>query len=101
MKRASVTQAKNGLSALLREVERGERVLITSRGRPIAILAPFDLGHLNDDAQLAELVARGVITPPRNPKGIDLEKFRALERPKLPPGVTVQDLIDWEREDRF
>lgn len=101
MKRASVTQAKKGLSALLREVERGERVLITSRGRPIAILAPFDLGHLSDDERLADLIAKGVIIPPRNPKGIDLEKFWSWERPKLPPGVTLQDLIDWDREDRF
>ena len=101
MKRVSVTQAKNGLSALLREVGRGETVLITSRGRPVATLAPIDLGALSDDELLADMVARGVVRPPRNPKGIDLEKFYAAERPKMPPGMTAQDLIDWDREVRF
>jgi antitoxin (DNA-binding transcriptional repressor) of toxin-antitoxin stability system len=34
MKRASITQAKNGLSAL---IEGGEAVLIVDRGRPVAL----------------------------------------------------------------
>lgn len=98
MKKASVTQAKNGLSALLQEVERGETVLITSRGRPIATLAPYDLEGLGDDELLADMIARGVVRPPR--KKLDLEWFLTRERPKLPPGMTARDLIDWVREKR-
>ncbi len=101
MKKASVSEAKNGLSALLQEVERGETVLITSRGRPIATLAPYDLKGLSDDELLADMVARGVVRPPRSGKGIDLDKFRSWERPKLPPGMTAQDLIDWVRKERY
>jgi prevent-host-death family protein len=99
MKKASVSEAKNGLSALLQEVERGETVLITSRGRPIATLAPYDLGEVSDDELLAEMVARGVVRPPRKGAGLNLEWFHAQERPTLPPGMTAQDLIDWVREE--
>ena len=99
MKKASVTQAKNGLSALLQEVERGETVLITSRGRPIATLAPYDLEGLGGDEMLADMVARGVARPPR--KKLDVERFLARERPKMPPGMTANDLIDWVRRERY
>ena len=99
MKKASITQAKNGLSALLQEVERGETVLITSRGRPIATLAPNDLKGLGDDEILADMTARGVVRPPR--KKLDVERFLARERPKMPPGMTANDLNDWVRGERF
>lgn len=36
MRSASMSEAKNGLSALLDEVRRGETVLITRRGKPVA-----------------------------------------------------------------
>lgn len=101
MKRVGVTRARAGLSALLREVKRGQRILITSRGKPVAILAPYDPGILSDDERLADMIARGVVRPPRSGKGIDLDKFRSWERPKLPPGMTVQDLIDWVRGERY
>jgi prevent-host-death family protein len=40
MKKASVSEAKNGLSQLLERVRRGETVLITDRDRPVAQLTP-------------------------------------------------------------
>lgn len=51
MKTATVTEAKNGLSALLDQVKAGESFLITDRGRPIAVVEPFTapvdpMGHL-------------------------------------------------------
>ena len=41
MKTATVTEAKNGLSALLDQVKAGESFIITDRGRPIAVVEPF------------------------------------------------------------
>ena len=34
-------EAKNNLSALLERAERGEEIVITRRGRPVAKLVPF------------------------------------------------------------
>lgn len=99
MKTASVSQAKNGLSALLQEVKRGETVLITSRGRPIATLAPYDLAGLDDDELLADMVARGIARPPR--RKLDLEWFYAGDRPVMPEGMSAADLINADREERI
>lgn len=98
MRRASVTQVKNGLSAFLEEIKRGESVMITSRGRPIAMLSPCDLGDLSDDELLADMVARGVARPRR--RKLDLEWFFAQPRLKMPPGMTAEDLINWVRGER-
>ena len=98
MKRASVSEVKNGLSAILEEVRRGETVLITSHRKPIATLAPYDLKDLDDDELLADMIARGVVRPPR--KKLDVEWFLAQPRLKMPPGMTAEDLINWVRGDR-
>jgi antitoxin (DNA-binding transcriptional repressor) of toxin-antitoxin stability system len=40
MKTASVMQAQHNLAALLREIERGQTLVITNRRRPVARLSP-------------------------------------------------------------
>ena len=40
-----VFEAKNKLSELLDRVERGEQVVITRRGKPVARLAAFESEH--------------------------------------------------------
>ena len=42
MRKVSVTQARNTLARLIREVEAGEAVQITRRGRPVAVLVSRD-----------------------------------------------------------
>ena len=53
MHTVSVFEAKNRLSALLDEVEGGVEVLITRRGKPIARLAPADVGFNRSKAMKA------------------------------------------------
>jgi antitoxin (DNA-binding transcriptional repressor) of toxin-antitoxin stability system len=45
MKRASITQTKNGLSALIDGLKGGEPVLIVDRGRPVARPEPVTAGE--------------------------------------------------------
>ena len=45
--------AKNKLSALLDKVERGEEIVITRRGRPVAKLVPVKAGHDREKARKA------------------------------------------------
>ena len=42
MAEVSVTQARNTLTRLIREVEAGETVHITRRGKPVAVLVSMD-----------------------------------------------------------
>ena len=63
MKRASVSEAKNGLSALLDRVRHGDSVVIEDRGIPIARLEPITGGG-ERDGRRARLERRGLVRPP-------------------------------------
>src|SRR5262245_18427443 len=62
MKTATITDAKNGLSALLDQVKGGESVLITDRGIPVARIEPV---RAPDDptGRMERLVRAGIIRP--------------------------------------
>jgi prevent-host-death family protein len=61
MRTMGVRELKATLSEVLRHVERGERIRVTSRGRVVADIVPAGSGA-NDDP-LAELIAQGRLTP--------------------------------------
>ena len=63
MKKASITEAKNNLSALIDSVKGGAAVLIVDRGRPVARLEPVN--GTGDDDRLTRLVRDGVVRPAR------------------------------------
>ena len=53
VKRASVSQTKNQLSALLEQVRQGETVVITDHDRPVAQLTPVSTGDATGDGLAA------------------------------------------------
>jgi len=65
MKRASITEAKNNLSALIDSVKGGSPVLIVDRGRPVARLEPVTRFGSGNVDRLARLVREGVVRPAR------------------------------------
>lgn len=60
------------LSEHLEAVEGGAEVLVTRRGRPIARLSA-----VNDTDPLAELVRRGLVTPPDRPRAVRKARVKA------------------------
>jgi len=93
MKTATVTEAKNGLSALLDQVKAGERVLITDRGVPIAIVEPYSL---RDDlgTQLSALARAGLA---RLGSGDIPPELQQRPVHQLPEGSSLVDAILDER----
>lgn len=73
------------LSEVLRAVERGEVVRITSRGRTVAEIAP----PRSADEHLEALIRTGQVTPPSRPRG---------PLPKPHPGGSASQHIFEERE---
>jgi prevent-host-death family protein len=63
MKKASISEAKNNLSALIDSVKGGSPVLIVDRGRPVARLEPVRGIRGDDDDRLARLVRDGIVRP--------------------------------------
>ena len=93
MKKASITEAKNNLSAIIDSVKGGSPVLIVDRGRPVARLEPVGVLQPDDDGRLARLVraARGTV-----PKALFASK-----PPRLKPGASaVRALIEDRRDGR-
>ena len=98
MKRASVSEAKNGLSGLLSEVRRGEAVLITHRGRPVARIEPCNVDGPDAEHAVAEILRRGVAVPPRAP--LDVERFLDAPVARLTEGARASEIIAAERGAR-
>ena len=98
MKKASITEAKNNLSALIDSVKGGSPVLIVDRGRPVARLEPVSAIRSGDDGRLARLVREGVVRPARStvPKSVFTTK-----PPRLKGNASgVQALVEERREGR-
>lgn len=98
MKRASVSEAKNGFSGLLTEVRRGESVLITHRGRPVARIEPCHAVGPDTEDAVSELLQRGVAAPPRAP--LDLERFLGVPPVRLTGGAIASEIVVAERGAR-
>ena len=69
MKTTTVSDLKQHLSARLQTVKSGESFLVTERRVPVAMISPLPSG--TGDADLSELVAAGVLIPPRGTLNID------------------------------
>ena len=67
MKRASITEAKNNLSALIDGLKGSGPVLIVDRGRPVARLEPIDLTPVEAKERLAGLVRAGLVRLGKGP----------------------------------
>jgi prevent-host-death family protein len=67
MVEVGIKELKDGLSAYLRRVARGEHVRITSRGEPVADLIPAQPAK-GEDPKLLRLEAEGKITLSRLPR---------------------------------
>ena len=81
---AGIKELKNRLSYYLREVKRGEKILITERDQVIATILPVDRGE--EDSKLLSLVKEGFASW----KG---GKPTGSHRPVKIKGKTVSEIV--------
>jgi prevent-host-death family protein len=99
MKRASITEAKNNLSALIDGLRNGSPVLIVDRGRPVARLEPVVLLPEPDaDGRVARLVREGLVRPRRAP--LDPSSFNAEPAAAGGGASVLEALLEERREGR-
>ena len=99
MRRASITEVKNQLSALIDEVRNGDTVLILDRGRPVARLESAVAGSESDaDGRIARLERQGLVRRGAIPQG----KPRLPKRlPRAKDGASLlKALLEERREGR-
>jgi prevent-host-death family protein len=95
---ATITEAKNRLSALIDHVRGGESVLIVDRGIPVARLESAVSADADADGRIARLERSGAMRPARTPPPIEVLSSR-------PPGAragasAVAALLDERRTGR-
>lgn len=95
MKTTAIAQLKAKLSEYIAWVKRGEEVLVTERGRPVARIVPVTPGTADDD-RIRSLTARGVVRPG---KGRTRKTLPHLPVCQVPEGTVLRALKD-ERQDR-
>ena len=81
-----VRELRDQLRKWLDAVRRGEEVTVTDRGKPIARLI-----GASSPPPLDQLIAEGIVTPPRSPK----RPSRAYARVKA--RASVSDLVSEQR----
>jgi len=69
---ATITEAKNRLSALIDQVRGGESVLIVDRGTPVARLESAVSAAPDAEGRVARLERAGSVRAARKPPAIDL-----------------------------
>jgi prevent-host-death family protein len=97
MRTATITQAKNGLSALIDRVRAGESIVILDRGTPVARLEPI-LGRGDTEGRLRRLERAGLVRV-----GVTTPQIEALLEPgpAIAAGSSaVEALIDERRNGR-
>lgn len=97
MKRTSITDAKNGLSALIDRVRHGESIIIEDRGVPVARLESVTgTGRGEIEGRAARLQRQGVLRPAlaAAPK-----RLLGTAPPKPGGGAALSDAVVAERRD--
>lgn len=72
MLRATITEAKNGLSALIARVRGGESVLIVDRGIPVARLESAVGAEEDAEGRIARLQRAGAVRAASKPPATDV-----------------------------
>ena len=88
MATVGIRELKARLSQYLKRVRQGERVVVTDRGRPIALISPA--AARAEDERIGEMIRDGTAL-------WDGKRPRGGARPPRLPGATVADAVIEDR----
>ncbi len=81
-----IRELRAGLSHWLDLVGRGESVVVTDRGRPVARLTRVD-----EAPAIQRLIEEGIVRPAKRPK------TRAHGRPRVQAEATISEIVSEQR----
>ena len=93
MSRVAVKELKNHLTLYLRRTQRGEELVVTERGTPIALIRPVGRTEKIRDQKekLATLAARGLVTLPTQ------KPLKKIHRVKISGRPLSKKIVDERR----
>jgi len=95
MKRATLTDTKNNLSALVDQVQHGETILILDRGRPVARLESVVGAGDDPEGRLARLERQGLLRRASAP----LPREVLMAKPPRAGGASVLEALLADRRE--
>lgn len=98
MEKATITELKNGLSALIDRVKAGESIVVTDRGIPVAVIEPMS-ARVDLDDRLARLERSGIIKRGKGEIPLDLIRKHG-PTPRGGGNIAVDYLLEERREGR-
>ena len=96
MKRATLTETKNNLSALIDQVRHGETILVLDRGRPVARIESALSGTTDAEGRLARLERAGIV---RRAKSTTPQDLLRQAPPSAAKGASILTALLEEREE--
>ncbi len=83
MSTVGIKELKNRLTQYLRQTKQGEEVIVTERGRPIAVIQPIQSVEkpASTEAKLGKLAANGFITLPTKKPLRNVRRVKVSGRP--------------------
>lgn len=93
MKTATITEVKNGLSAIIDRVKAGESIVVTDRGVPVAVIEPLS-ARVDVDDRLARLERAGII---KRGSGEPPTELMRTPGPTPKGGMSIVDAVIEER----
>ena len=97
MKKATITETKNKLSALIDQVKHGETILILDRGRPVARLESVLSGAGSAEGRLVRLERLGVLRRASSPVP---QEVLDRDPPEPKEGSALKALLEERRAGR-
>ena len=94
---ASISELKSRLSAYLDRVRDGAQVVVTDRGRPVAVLSA-PAGALHDEGRTLALVRAGTLRPPT--RSLPAQLSASPRRLADPAGRSLAALLEERHEER-
>ena len=91
---AGVRKVRDRFTHYLARVRAGETVVITDRGKPVAILKPATAGTTWEERK-AQMAAEGLLILATR------RKSRTWKPIQIPPGKPLSEIIIEDREDRI
>lgn len=95
MKSVQIGELKNKLSGYLREVRKGEEIIVRDRDLPVAKIIPYVPDSIEEQERI--LIATGQMTPPKNPSEDEeqfWQEFWAMPHPKVEGRKAIQAILD-------
>lgn len=94
--RLGLREANQRFSRAIKAVRKGDQVVLTDRGQPIAVITPYKAPNVQE-ATIQALAEEGVITRAARKGAMPSPRWR----PVKVQGPPVSDAIIEDRRDRF